>query len=97
MAYIVLMASTIKDDRLDLRLNKEQKRQIERAAAISGRNLTDFSVTVLLEESEQVIRREKDLAMSAEAWEAFNALLERPAQPVDGLASLLSRQTVFRD
>ena len=91
------MASTIKDNRLDLRLNNEQKRQIERAAAISGRSLTDFSVTVLVEESEQVIRREKDLAVSAEAWEAFNRLLERPAQPIEGLARLLNRPTVFTD
>ena len=91
------MASSIKDGRLDLRLNNEQKRQIERAAAISGRSLTDFSVTVLVEESEQVIRREKDLSVSAEVWEAFNRLLERPAQPIEGLARLLNRPTVFTD
>jgi uncharacterized protein (DUF1778 family) len=89
------MRSTPKSDRLDLRLTPEHKQEIERAAALSGSSVTEFSVTVLVKEAAEVIRRERDLAMSLEAWTAFNDVLDRPARPVAGLASLLSRPSVF--
>jgi len=91
------MGNITKSDRLDLRLTKQHKREIEQAAALSGRSVTDFSVSVLVKEAAEVIRRERDLAMSLEAWEAFNRVLDRPARPVDNLASLLKRPTVFED
>lgn len=91
------MATMMKDDRLDLRLNKQQKKEIERAAAISGRSVTDFSVSVLVEEAAEVISRERDLAMSHDAWQAFTNVLERPARPVEGLAELLQRPSVFTE
>lgn len=89
------MGNTTKSDRLDLRLTKQHKQEIERAAALSGRSVTDFSVSVLVREAADVIRRERDLAMSLEAWEAFNEILDRPAQPVEKLAALLKRPSVF--
>lgn len=91
------MAAATKNDRLDLRLTKQQKDEIERAAAISGRTVTDFSVSVLVREAAEVIRHERDLQMSQEAWEAFNEAVERPAQTVEGLANLLKRVSVFED
>jgi uncharacterized protein (DUF1778 family) len=91
------MSTATKDDRLDLRLTSQQKSEIEKAAAISGRSVTDFSVSVLLEEAAEVIRRDRDLAMSQKAWDAFNKVLERPARPLDGLAELLNRPSVFVD
>ncbi|GAA3894492.1 type II toxin-antitoxin system antitoxin AtaR [Leifsonia kafniensis] len=91
------MGNVTKSDRLDLRLTKQHKQEIEQAAALSGRSVTDFSVSVLVKEAAEVIRRERDLAMSLEAWEAFNRVLDRPARPVEMLASLLKRPTVFDD
>jgi uncharacterized protein (DUF1778 family) len=89
------MASTTKSDRLDLRLTAQHKREIERAAALSGRSVTDFSVTVLVREAAEVIQRERELALSAEAWAAFTAVLDRPARPVEKLAALLKRPSIF--
>lgn len=86
-----------KSDRLELRLTPEQKSEIEQAAALSGRSVTDFSVPLLVKEAEEVIRIERDLRMSRESWDAFNEILERPAQTVSGLADLLRRPTVFED
>ncbi|MFI5061890.1 MAG: DUF1778 domain-containing protein, partial [Actinomycetales bacterium] len=43
-----------KNDRLDLRLTAEQKHEIEQAAALSGRSVTDFSVAVLVREADAV-------------------------------------------
>lgn len=91
------MASVTKSDRLDLRLTQQQKQEIERAAAISGRSVTDFSVSVLVKEAADVIAHERDLYMSEQAWEAFNEAIERPAQTVEGFARLLQQQSVFVD
>ncbi|HEY4267822.1 MAG TPA: DUF1778 domain-containing protein [Galbitalea sp.] len=91
------MASATKTDRLEIRLTPDQKNEIERAAAISGRSVSDFSTSVLIKEAEEVIRFERDLAMSKEAWEAFSAIVDRPAKPLRGLADLLRRPSVFTD
>ena len=91
------MAPATKSDRLDLRLTKQHKREIEQAAALSGRSVSDFSVSVLVREAAEVTRRERDLAMSLEAWEAFNEIVDRPARAVDELAALLTRPNVFQD
>lgn len=91
------MAAVTKSDRLELRLTREQKTEIERAAALSGRSVTDFSVPLLVKEATEVIRVERDLRMSTSSWEAFNAILDRPAQRLSGVADLLSRPSVFEE
>ena len=89
--------SPTKSDRLELRLTREQKSEIERAAALSGRSVTDFSVPLLVKEAEQIIRIERELRMSQKSWDAFNEILDRPAHPISGLADLLKRPSVFED
>jgi len=87
--------ATTKNDRLDLRLTSQQKREIEQAAAISGRSVTDFSVSALVEKAEGTIRSEREIAMSQQGFDAFSAALDRPARSVAGLADLLARPSVF--
>lgn len=91
------MANATKSDRLELRLTSDQKSEIEQAAALSGRTVTDFSVSVLVREAEEVIRFERELHLSKKSWDAFNEILDRPAKPVSGLADLLKRPSVFSD
>lgn len=97
LPYDCDMVAPRKSDRLDLRLTPEQKHEIEAAAAISGRSITDFSVSVLVEHAEDTIRREREIAMSDKSFAAFSAVLDRPARSVAGLADLLARPTVFVD
>lgn len=91
------MPPATKSDRLELRLTSAQKSEIEQAAALSGRTVTDFSVSILVREAEEVIRFERELHMSKKSWDAFNEILDRPAKPVSGLADLLTRPSVFTD
>jgi uncharacterized protein (DUF1778 family) len=91
------MSTATKNDRLDLRLTQQQKKEIEKAAAISGRSITDFSVSVLMKEAAEVIRQDRDFAVSQKALDAFNEALERPARPLEGLAELVNRPSVFVD
>jgi uncharacterized protein (DUF1778 family) len=97
LPYAGCMAPATKSDRLELRLTSDQKSEIEQAAALSGRSVTDFSVSVLVREAEEVIRFERELHLSKKSWDAFNEILDRPAKPVAGLADLLKRPSVFSD
>ncbi len=91
------MSSPTKSDRLELRLTALQKAEIEQAAALSGRTVTDFSVPLLVKEAGSVIQSERELRMTKESWDAFNELLDRPAKPLSGLADLFRRPSVFAD
>ena len=95
--YTDHMTTALKNERIELRLTAEQKRTIEQAATISGRSVTDFSVPLLVEEASEIIREDRELRMSQEAWEAFNEILNRPAKSLSGLADLLRRPSVFVD
>ena len=95
--YTTSMPPILKSERLELRLTTSQKKAIEEAASISGRTVTDFSVPVLVEEANEVIREHRDLHMSDEAWAQFNEILDRPAQSLSSLAELLKRPSVFTD
>lgn len=91
------MPATLKTERIELRLTEEQKRIIEQGATVSGRSVTDFSVPLLVAQASEVIRQDRELHMSAEAWTAFNEILAKPATSVSGLADLLRRPSVFTD
>eukprot|EP01031_Cornospumella_fuschlensis_P021777 gene21777-26696_t len=56
------MGNNTKSDRLALRLTKRHKQEIEQAAALCGRSVTDFSVPVLVSEATQIIHRDRALA-----------------------------------
>lgn len=97
MPYNSDMVATVKNERLELRLTSDQKQDIEQAAAIVGRSVTDFSVTLLAEEAGEVIRQERELRISKNTWHAFNEILDEPAKPLAGLADLLRRPSVFSE
>lgn len=88
---------TVKDKRLELRVTGEQKELIEQAAALEGRSVTDFSTHALTEHAHEVIRREHQLMLDAELFDAFRAELDRPAEVLPGLADLFRRPSVFGD
>ena len=95
--YIHGMATKAKSERLELRLTLEQKLEIELAAYIEGRSLTDFSVQHLVREAKEVIRNENRVLLSPEAWDAFQQELARPPRVLPGLVDLFSRPSVFED
>lgn len=89
--------ATTKDKRLEVRVTGPQKELIERAAAVEGRSLSDFTTAALTERATEVLRRERELQVQADAFDRFTALLDEPAQTVQGLADLLRRPSIFID
>ncbi len=69
-----------KTARLEARVTEEQKALIQRAAALTGRSLTNFVVSSLQEIATRTVREHELMALSARDREAFvSAILESPA------------------
>lgn len=87
--------TAMKEQRLAVRVTARQKQTIERAAAVLGRNVTEFSVQALTERAEKVLTDLRLFAVSQEAWDEFMARLDEPARPLAELVALLQRPSVF--
>lgn len=68
-------------DRISLRVSREAKRKLERAAAFSDKTLTDFVVEVALQKADAVVREQTVIALTAPEWKRFEALLLDPPAP----------------
>lgn len=97
LPYTGTMTTPLKNARIEFRVTAAQKAAIETAAAIEGRSVTDFSADALTERAEQVIQRDRNVRIQAEVFDAFVAVMERPARNVEGLRELMTRKPVFVD
>jgi len=69
-----------KQERLEARVTRQQKRLIERAAYLRGTSVTDFVVASAQQAATATIKDSEMLSLRDEAREAFvNALLNPPA------------------
>ena len=57
--------------RMNFRLSPEIKERVARAAALTGRDLTEFAVTALNEKAEEVIERHDHLLLGSEDYHFF--------------------------
>jgi uncharacterized protein (DUF1778 family) len=60
------MTTELKKERLDLRLPTAAKEQIERAAELQGRSLSDFVVAAALAQASQVIEQQMVIKLCLE-------------------------------
>ncbi len=66
-----------RSERLEARVGADQKRLIERAAALQGRTVTDFVLTSVQEAAQRTIEAHGQLTLSLRDSEAFvEALLD---------------------
>jgi uncharacterized protein (DUF1778 family) len=99
MPYHDRMSTTapLKNARIEMRVTAEQKKLIERAAALEGRSVTDFTTHLVIEYAEDIVERERIQRMSEEAFDEFVDALDRPRRDIPGLRDLLTRTPEFRD
>lgn len=88
--------ATVKDERLQIRVDPERKRLLERAAAASHQSLSAFVVQAAALYAEQALAERSVISLGPDAAEAFSAALERPAEVNDRLAAALQRKRGFR-
>ena len=83
--------SRIRGERLETRVTADQKRLIERAAALQGRTVTDFVLSSVQEAARRAIEQHQRLELSVRDSEAFVEALLNPRPVNDRLRDTVRR------
>ena len=88
-------ATRRKGDRLELRLERERRQLIDQAAQATGLSTSAFVLEHATLAAQQALADRTLFVLPADRWDAFVELLDRPEQPVEGLAALLARRSIL--
>jgi uncharacterized protein (DUF1778 family) len=79
------IAAPKKRETLNIRIKPEERRLIDRAAKVRGKNRTDFVLEAARSAAEEALLDQSIITASPEAYAAFLARLDMPPQPNDRL------------
>ncbi len=88
--------SSVKDERLQIRVDPAGKSLLERAAAASHVSVSAFVVQAAAARAEEVLAERSSIRLSPDAAAAFDEALERPGEVNERLAKALRRERKFR-
>jgi uncharacterized protein (DUF1778 family) len=81
-----------KDDVIQIRASAETKAILTRAAALRGQKLSEFMLDSAQRQAEDALLDQRNFFLDPEAYDAFLALLDAPAEPNPELVELMSRE-----
>ena len=81
-----------RDDRIELRASREQKRVLSAAAAYEHLDLTTFVMRTALPAAEEIVARHERITLSARDTARVLELLENPPAPTAALRSAAKRR-----
>lgn len=87
--------ASVKDDRLQLRVDPESKRLLEQAAAAAHLTMSAFVLRAAAQEAESVLAERSLISLSPDAAPVFSQALERPGRVNKHLADGLGRRRKF--
>jgi uncharacterized protein (DUF1778 family) len=77
--------STTREERIEIRSSKEEKKKFEEAAALSNQGLSEFIRFAAQSYAETVLRKHENIRLSKEEGRRFLKALELPPDPNDYL------------
>jgi uncharacterized protein (DUF1778 family) len=83
--------TALKKQRIDLRLNDEDKSMIEEAAAMTNQSVTQFMLSSALERASEVIEQHRRLILNEESWALVMNAISSPALPNERLKQAAKR------
>jgi uncharacterized protein (DUF1778 family) len=87
--------TSMKAERLHLRVDPEQKALLEAASRAAGDTVSGFVLRAATEAAADVLADRRVFVLDEQAWQVFDQALSRPASEVPGLRELLSAPTVL--
>jgi uncharacterized protein (DUF1778 family) len=87
--------ATIKEERLQIRVDPVDKSLLERAAAAAHLNVSAFVLQAAAARAEEVLAERPSIRLGARAAGAFTEALAQPAQVNERLAAALQRPRSF--
>jgi uncharacterized protein (DUF1778 family) len=85
-------AATTRDDRIELRASREEKRVLAAAAAYERLDLTSFVMRSALPAAEEIVARHERITLSARDSARILSLLENPPKPTAALRAAAKRR-----
>ena len=83
--------SALKKQRIDLRLNEDDKHMIEEAAAMTNQSISQFMVSTASERAAEVIDQHGRLLLNEESWNLVMDAITNPPAPNDRLKRAANR------
>lgn len=83
------MVKTEKMDRIDLRVTRDQKEVLARAALLSGLSMSSFLVTKGLNEAKKIVSKDESIVLTNRDRDLFYSLLKNPPKPNKNLVNLM--------
>lgn len=80
-----------RSERLEARLSKPQKDFLMRAAALQGRNLTEFVLASAYEAAERTVRNHETIQLTRQDRKTLVGALLNPPEPSDRLKRAVKR------
>lgn len=79
-----------KSERIDVRASAPVKQLLQEAARVSHKNVSEFLLEAGITAASQTLADRKRFELSAEQWEAFQAVLDQPVKARPKLQKLLA-------
>ncbi|EBS4817012.1 DUF1778 domain-containing protein [Salmonella enterica] len=83
--------SALKKQRIDLRLNEDDKHMIEEAAAMTNQSISQFMVSTASERAAEVIDQHRRLLLNEESWNLVMDAITNPPAPNNRLKRAANR------
>ncbi|EHM5632424.1 TPA: DUF1778 domain-containing protein [Citrobacter freundii] len=83
--------SALKKQRIDLRLNEDDKHMIEEAAAMTNQSISQFMVSTASERAAEVIDQHRRMLLNEESWNLVMDAITNPPAPNDRLKRAANR------
>lgn len=83
--------SVLKKQRIDLRLNEDDKHMIEEAAAMTNQSISQFMVSTASARAAEVIDQHRRLLLNEESWNLVMDAITNPPAPNDRLKRAANR------
>ena len=83
--------SALKKQRIDLRLNVDDKHMIEEAATMTNQSISQFMVSTASERAAEVIDQHRRLLLNEESWNLVMDAIINPPAPNDRLKRAANR------
>ncbi len=88
-------ATEAKTERIDIRTTRHVKETLQRAAAASHKNVSEFLLDAALSSAEEALADRTRFELDNERWEAFQEALDRPVSDKPRLAKLLQEPSIL--
>ncbi len=88
-------SSTLRSEKLDLRLTRKAKEALRAAAAASNRSVSEFVLESALARADEALADRRTFGLSAAQWKAFLAAMDAPPRSLPRLKRLLEEPAFF--